>query len=389
MGSATVLISMKTQKTPKKVTNAKNTVSFRSEAFAEIPLPPEVSFEQAFARLDPGTNSFYLLELDQESYMQCGGSQSACALEVRKADADGVYRSYVIGRNPSESTPFQVKMSNGGVWVQRGEVLTVDDAALLFEGFFTGQPLPAKYTLRDRLLDPVQQPADQVDPQEPGDKAADVVSDGDDDERVVRWLAARDPSNRFGIEGYDCSEYVRSLFSTAMNPDIARSFLNGRSSSGDEYHGKYPEKAVAVDCDLRYELTEPVDGGTVFRAVAMEDKWDIFLKDGRLIFCRSWTGSLEMLAEVDLTPSSLAVTRVWASPEFGNDDPNLSVRQVDFLIRSHILGRAAPHPLPLHLPRNAQHVGNYSYGHFGRNCVFGSFEDTTLVPDLELLGRTQ
>ena len=138
MGIETVLINMTTTNDRKKVTKAKSAASFSSEAYAQIPLPPQVSFEEAFSRLDPDTNSFYRLELDQESYMQCGGSQSPCAVEARRADADGVCRSYAIGKEPTESTPFQVRMSMGGVWVRRSEVLTVDDAALLFNCFLVG-----------------------------------------------------------------------------------------------------------------------------------------------------------------------------------------------------------------------------------------------------------
>ena len=371
---------MKTQKTPKKVTNAWNTVSFRSEAFAEIPLPPEVSFEQAFARLDPATNSFYLLELDQETYMQCGGSQSACAVEVRKADADGVYRSYVIGKEPSEKTPFQVKMSNGGVWVQRGEVLTVDDAALLFESFFAGQPLPLTYMLRDRLLDPVQQPAENDSQEEQSDKPVDV--DSSSDEPVVRWLAAGDPSNRFGIEGYDCADFVRARISTTTDQSVAACFVQGRRSTGTEHSGKFPPDAVALDCASSYQLPVQLMEGAVFLAAQMEDKWDIFLQGGCLIFCRSWTAGLELVAQVGLTPSSLEVSRVWAKSEIFNVDANMPVRMVDYLIRSHVIGRIAPHPLPTNLPRSAQDVGNFSFSLFGRNCVFGSFEDTRSAPDL-------
>lgn len=79
-------------------------VSFRSEAFSSIPLPPEVSFEQAFSRLDADSNSFYLHEL-----------------------ADAV----------------NVGMSKGGVWVRKRKSLTVVDAVRLFHCLFKGQRPPA------------------------------------------------------------------------------------------------------------------------------------------------------------------------------------------------------------------------------------------------------
>jgi hypothetical protein len=174
-------------------------ISFRSEAFSSIPLPPEVSFEQALSRLDADSNSFYLLELDEETYMQCGGGPSACSVEIRWASDDGVHRSYVVGRNLATmvNTPVHVGMSKGGVWVRESESLTVDDAVRLFHCFFKGQRLPAIYELRDRALDPVKSPADE--------RGADALN-GDiqqvrdtDESPAVRWLAANDPDNAFGI----------------------------------------------------------------------------------------------------------------------------------------------------------------------------------------------
>ena len=80
-------------------------ISSRSEAYAEIPLPPDVSVEDALARLDPLENSFYILSLDGESYMQCGGGPTAFTVEVRFADAGGKHRRIVIGHNGGLMTP--------------------------------------------------------------------------------------------------------------------------------------------------------------------------------------------------------------------------------------------------------------------------------------------
>lgn len=355
-------------------------VSFRSEAFSSIPLPPEVSFELAFSRLDADSNSFYLLELDDETYMQCGGGPSACSVEIRRASDDGVHRSYVVGRSSAAmaNTAVHVGMSKGGVWVRESESLTVDDAVRLFNCFFKGQPLPATYELRDRALDPVKSPADERDADAMNDDRQQVQDT--DESPAVRWLAADDPDNVFGIEGYDCAAYVDSRISTTTDPRIANSFLEGRTGVGAQHMGQLPEDAVSLECAMTYELTAPLEAGVVFRATEMEDKWDIFRHGHRILFCRSWTGQLALFAEVRQDGSSLAVYRVWATSKLAHDDPELPVRQVDYLIRSHVLGRTVPHPLPSDLPRRAQDVGDYSFAIFGRNCDFGSFEDTMARP---------
>lgn len=355
-------------------------VRFRSEAFTSIPLPPEVSFEEAFSRLDPDSNSFYLLELDDGSYMQCGGSPSACIVELRRADTDGIHRSYVVGRDPLSDTPVHVDMSQGGAWVREGEVLTVADAVRLFECFFQCQPLPSTYTLRDRELDPVQPPADDGDAETHGDDTQELQ--GHDHPAEVRWLAADDPDNEFGIEGYCCGAYVGSRISMTSDPGVSQSFVDGRTSTGAEHTGRLPDDAVALDCTMTFEIDRPLNEGVVFRASEMEDKWDIFHWGDRLVFCRSWTGKLTFVAEVRQDGSSLAVHRVWAASGMADDDINLPVRQVDYLIRSHVLGRTAPHPLPASFPREPHGVGDYSFAVFGRNCSFGSFGETVASPML-------
>jgi hypothetical protein len=353
--------------------------TFRSEAYRSIPLPPELSFEQAFSKLDEKSNSFYLLDLDEDSYIQCGGSASACAVELRQADRDGVYRRYVVVRDPQATIPVHIAMSQGGVWVRQGEVLTVADAVSLFSCFLEGRPLSEVYSLRDSQREPVQGPP--VD-----DGAADVtqgpIEVEDDDTPAVRRLAADDPDNPFGLDGYDCAAFVNSFFSTTADPAIARSFEEGRASTGAELEGRLPDGAQALDCALEYEMDVPLADGVLFRAEAMEDKWDIFLQGNRLAFCRSWTGNLALLADIAREGQMLTVSRVWAPAKAVRDDPEVPVRQVDYLIRSHLLGRKVAHPIPTSVSREANSVGAYSFSVYGRNCVFGSFEDTIEAPDV-------
>lgn len=353
---------------------------FRSEAYSAIPLPPEVSFEEAFFRLDKDSNSFYLLELDDGSYMQCGGSPAGCAVEVRRADADGILRSYVIGRSPAVDTPCHIDMSEGGVWVRESEILVVAEAQRLFGCFLEGQPLPSHYLLRDRELHHVKQPSGEVD----GDSDEVVphnngqAMNASGDPPAVRWLAADAPDNEFGIEGYHCAEYVRSRISTTSDENIAQSFIEGRTSEGTEHAGCLPEDAVALDCSLTYELAWPIKEGVLFRVTEMEDKWDIFHHGDRLLFVRSWTGTLALVAEIEQDGTAAAIRRVWASSKMAQES-GLLVRQIDYLVRSHVLGRVAAHPLPSGLPRDTQAIGDYSFGVFGRNCEFGSFGETTGV----------
>jgi hypothetical protein len=352
-------------------------ISFTSEAYSEIPLPPEVSFEEALERLDPVENSFYILSLDRDSFIQCGGGPSACTVEIRMAKAGGKHRKYVIGRPDGSMVPVQIRMGRGGPWVGQREVLTSSDAVRLFKCFLAGEDLPPEYALRDPTVERVEAPPD--DAARAAAAAAPVLDE--DETPSLRWLSATDSGNRFGIGGYDCAAFVASRVSVTSDPDIARSFVERRTSTGAEIDGLLPDDAVAMDCTLNYAMSGTLASGAVFRAEEMEDKWDVYRHGERLAFCRSWTGSLVFVAELALDRENLTIRRLWAGAEQLSTGSALALRQFDYLMRSHVLGRTAAHPLPGDLPDDPPTIGQYSFSLYGRNCSFASFEDTIAAPD--------
>jgi hypothetical protein len=120
------------------------------EARGDIPLPLDLAFGEVLNKLDPKKNSFFILEHDSGNYMQCGGSKAACTVEFRTYDGPKKYKQYVVGHADGSKATASVKMSGGGVSVQRGEVLNADEAAELFGLFLAGKKLPKNYALREK-----------------------------------------------------------------------------------------------------------------------------------------------------------------------------------------------------------------------------------------------
>lgn len=189
----------------------------------------------------------------------------------------------------------------------------------------------------------------------------------------VRWLSKDHDENAFRVDGYDCFAYVQSTSSATGDQRIAESFVALRNSLGLELVGQLPANAIETKCFLQYPQSRPSDG-PLFKASQMEQKWDIYLNDARLYFCRSWTGQLVYVAEFEGTPST--VSRFWASAERGAVDTDFAARQIDYLIKSHIYQRLVPHPLPVDLPRDPEQVALYSFSVYGNMCCFGTFEET-------------
>ena len=191
----------------------------------------------------------------------------------------------------------------------------------------------------------------------------------------LRWLGSRE--SPYGVACLDCREFSRNMLSTTGDPRVAMHFGQSRDSTGEEYRGKTPPDPISVNCDLRYPYKGPEGDGPLFKASVMEDKWDIYLHDGYLYFVRSWTGNMVFRAKADLGGQGLAITSIEADAQAASSDPGFIVRQVDFLVKSHVCGLELPHPLPADLPDDTESVVVYSFGQYGRRASFATYEDTT------------
>src|SRR5262245_45724492 len=180
----------------------------------------------------------------------------------------------------------------------------------------------------------------------------------------------------FGVEGWDCRAFTHHMVSTTGNAEIAQRYVQLRSSRGDEYRGKLPVAGRRLSCNLSYRYSRPLSEGPLFKSEQMEDKWDIYLFDNVLYFARSWTGELLFCAEVVYEIGRLHLTAIVAG---GNHDPAFAHRVVDYLVKSHLQGRDAPHPLPTGLPPVPDQIAAFSFSMFGRRCSFGTYTDTTIT----------
>lgn len=192
----------------------------------------------------------------------------------------------------------------------------------------------------------------------------------------VRWIPAEE--NPFGVELLDCRSYSQSMLSATQNPGIAESFVALRTADGEHYRGRAPADSTTCACDLRYPHKEGrTRDGPLFKAASMEDKWDIYLYDGRLFFARSWTGELAYRATIVFHADSANIVSVEAPKEVVEDDPFHAVAAVDFLNRSHLYRLPIPHPLPKSLGRDPRRLVLFSFSQYGRRALYGSFADTT------------
>ncbi|KQW13041.1 hypothetical protein ASE08_07740 [Rhizobacter sp. Root16D2] len=176
------------------------------------------------------------------------------------------------------------------------------------------------------------------------------------------------------------------MLSTTKDPDIARSFVSLRSADGQAMRGRLPEDCIEIPCALSYEYGGESLDGILFKSAVMEEKWDIYLYENLVYFCRSWTGSLILVAEIAPVETSLRVSRIWASRA---QESAFALQQVDYLIKSHLYKLRVPHPLPLELQNDSKAAALYSFSQYGRICCFGTFESTLGSAIPKSASRTQ
>jgi hypothetical protein len=136
---------------------------------------------------------------------------------------------------------------------------------------------------------------------------------------------------------------------------------------------------VVARSNFAYPFNGESRDGPLFVAQQMEDKWDIYLCDGHLYFSRSWMGELVFRATIEFKEKEAVITEVEASRAKVMDDPGLGVRVVDFLMKTHLYRKEAPHPFPQDFPEDKKALALYSFSEYGRWAYSGSFEDTIKV----------
>jgi hypothetical protein len=192
---------------------------------------------------------------------------------------------------------------------------------------------------------------------------------------AVRPLSSTDAANPFTVDGFDCLSFVRAMKAGAADPAVAQRFGELRKITGSSYAGQLPQDPVEIGSKLEYP-GEQVRDGMLYKAEKMEQKWDIYLYQQHLYFCRSWTGNLVYVAAFAMANGKISVDTIWAAREALSDEPSFAIREVDYLIKSHVMQARVPHPLPPDLPKDAEAIGQYSFGQYGSMCCFGTYADT-------------
>lgn len=205
-----------------------------------------------------------------------------------------------------------------------------------------------------------------------------------------RWLPAL--QNPYGIDVLDIAPAVRALRSSGASEAQQARALGWTTDDGHAL-ASVPSPANTVELPpgtLSWPADPLLADGALFRPQALEEKWALFLRDGRLLLVKSWSGELAVAIDVERQGEELVATAIHGDPTGGLcPDEGWRVRVCDFLVQSHALGRILPAPLLPGLPQDdVEQLVLWSFRTYGRRALALSAEAPSLPPPAPLRADT-
>lgn len=193
----------------------------------------------------------------------------------------------------------------------------------------------------------------------------------------LHWVPREE--SKFNLRYLDVRTFTTMMISTTADKKLESKFSELRRSHGEHINGKLPDQSIHVDCQLFYPHQGETRDGALYMAKEMEDKWDVYLFDGFLYFARSWSGVLVYRAEIVFKQTNAIISSIDAIGSTTNGGPWVAICAVDFLVKSHLYRREAPHTLPPNIPEDDFGIAAYSFQEYGRWACYATYEDVTRI----------
>jgi Ankyrin repeats (many copies) len=203
---------------------------------------------------------------------------------------------------------------------------------------------------------------------------AGAAAGRDDD---LPWLD--DAENRWGVPVVDLRKIVPGLTSVSEDPRMAANLASFANDDGTSFANDSPAIARTVDCALRYPIDCALADGALFVPRAMEDKWALYVHSGQLLCVRSWQRKLLVAADIRTEGGEAVVGPLHGAFLQEAEAGVLSVRMLDFLVRTHALSEIHPAPLAAR-PTDLRKVVAECFAMWGSRGLLASYPKVHHTP---------
>jgi hypothetical protein len=187
----------------------------------------------------------------------------------------------------------------------------------------------------------------------------------------IPWIPAE--KNPWRVPILDVRPVTHQMLSTSTDPQCARNAISYGQDDGTGFANEVPESSRVLPVELRYRFDRVLAPGALFIPGVMEHKWALYYHGGRILFIRGWLRKVMATAEVECGQDGISrLTTVRGVIAGENEDPEFTVRAVDYLIRSHALGMAYPAPLPPEFEKATGTAAMWCMNTFGKPAAFAT-----------------
>ena len=193
---------------------------------------------------------------------------------------------------------------------------------------------------------------------------------GNRDFPPVGWLGPAD--NPWGMPVLDVRRTTQGMISTTEDPQCAANALSFGQDDGTGFIGVDPPVARQVRARLRFRIDRMLADGALFIPQEMEHKWALYFHRRRIICIRSWSRCVKTVSDVRFDGDFVEVTAIRGI--FGSEDeePDFTIRVLDFLLRSHALDMVYPAPLPHGIEQVPADAALWCMSWFGNRAHFAT-----------------
>lgn len=186
----------------------------------------------------------------------------------------------------------------------------------------------------------------------------------------INWLEVDD--NLWGVRVLDVRPVTHTMLLVTGNHQFASNAVSWRADHGTSFIDEEPPVARTVETNLRYPIDQPLIDGVLFTPDEMEHKWALFYHLGKIICVDSWSRQVRVVARVEVSDNYVEITEVHGTFFTDEEEPEFTVRALDFLLRSHALETEYPAPLPPGIVPDSRAAAEWCMIKFGNRASFAT-----------------
>ena len=183
----------------------------------------------------------------------------------------------------------------------------------------------------------------------------------------IPWIDAAETP--WGVPVLDVRAVTENMISTSADPQCAANALSFGRDDGSAFAADEAASPRVIGALIPFRVEGPLPDGALFRPGVMEHKWAIFHRSGRILFVRSWTRKLHVIAELTAHEDYVEITRIRGAFTDTEESPLFTTMVADFLLRSHALGMVYPAPLLEGMEQSPMEAAMWCFQMFGNRAL--------------------